>query len=158
MKLIHYLYPILCLSSILGITGCGQSGPSAVDINHTNMLRLRAAYGIFQTANGMRGPQSEEEFKGFLKLNETARVKLLKMNVAPESVDEIFFSERDGEPFKIRYGVNGMADHPLIFESTGVNGKRFVAYNQPVELDKPQYLKCWEGKVVTGVAMDAIEK
>ncbi len=138
---------VICLLLIVAVTsGCGPKGPSIAEQNNTNILRARAAYGVFLVGHGMQGPKSKEELMEYLKTSETARVKLAKMDVSPESMDEIFISDRDGEPFKIRYGVKGMADHAVIFESVGVDGKRYVAYNKPIELDKAAYDKAWQGK------------
>jgi hypothetical protein len=134
-----------CLLLIL-ISGCGPKGPSLAELNNTNILRARAAYGVYLISHGLKGPKSKEELMDYLKNSETARVKLKKIDVSQDSIDEIFISERDGEPFKIRYGLRGMSDHAVIFESVGVDGKRMVAYNTPVELDDAAYEKAWKGK------------
>jgi len=69
------------------------------------------------------------------------------MQIDRENLDELFMSERDGEPFKIQWGVKGWGDRALVFESVGVNGKRLVALSETREVDDAEYEGLWSGKI-----------
>ena len=56
-------------------------------------------------------------------------------------------SDRDGEPFKIRWDQKGVADHAIVFESVGVEDKRYVALGVPRELDAEEYDGYWTGAI-----------
>ena len=60
--------------------------------------------------------------------------------------DEIFISERDSQPFKIRYGISSDRDEAIVFEAVGVDGKRMVGFFTPRELDPADYDAYWTGK------------
>ena len=134
---------------VIGLIGCVRE-PSLdfSQYNKTNIQRLRNSYGMFTSDNG-RAPKDEAELKDFLKNNRPAGVRLKRMGITPEMIDGIFISERDNEPFKIRYEVNGRGDHAIVFENTGVNGKRLVAFYEPRELDSEEYEAYWSGKIKT---------
>ena len=129
------------------VLGCGEQLPG-VKFNQTNIRRLRTAYNIYARLNNLEGPKSEEEFKEFLKSDLTAKVRLERIGVDIASVDDIFISERDGKPFRIRYGLKGSKDQGVIFEEEGIDGKRFVALWDPVEVDAETYDQYWSGKKV----------
>lgn len=137
-----------CLFLLAVCLGCGGGNPvpSLADVNNTNMKKLRGAYGLYQLKHGLVGPKNEEEFKNYLKVDAGAKVKLGRMGVTPETVDDIFISERDGQPFKVRYGLKGLSDHAIVFEAEGVDGKRFVSFIEPRELDALEYERLWNGE------------
>ncbi len=127
------------------VLGCGET-PPGVKYNSTNVRRVRTAYNIYARLNNLKGPTSEEEFKEFMKSDLTAKIRLERIGVKVEDFDEIFISERDGKPFKVRYGLKGTQDHAVVFEEEGVDGKRFIAFWDPVEVDPDEYDKHWSGK------------
>ena len=93
---------------VMGLSlGCG--GPDPTDLlaeaNNSNIQRLANLYEAYQSRHDWRGPTDEEDFKSFL--NGWNPRKLANIGVEPNSVDDVFISERDGEPFKVRYGVPG---------------------------------------------------
>jgi hypothetical protein len=117
--------------------------------NETNIQRLANLYFTFQMKNRWQGPKDEEQFKKFLK--SYSRDKLTRIGINPDSIDELFVNERDGEPFKIRYSVRGSAmgsSEPVVFESTGVDGARMVGFlnMEQREVDESEYNDLWEGK------------
>ena len=68
--------------------------------------------------------------------------------VDPNALDKLFISERDGQPFKIRYGVLGSAmgsSAPVIFESAGDSKGRLVGFldMQQREVDESEYKSLW---------------
>jgi hypothetical protein len=115
--------------------GCGSN---ELDSPTANKLRgLAKLYLDCAVSKSGPGPANEEEFKKHLRRLEGF---VLKMNgVDPAALDEAFVSERDGEPFVIRYGVSighisGTSAPLVAHEKTGKNGKRLVAFaNAKVE-------------------------
>ncbi|MEQ8208920.1 MAG: hypothetical protein RH917_03740 [Lacipirellulaceae bacterium] len=130
---------------VIVAVGCGDSVPTLADVNNTNIKKLRGAYGLYLVNHGMKGPENEEEFKQYLKTDEGAKVKMGRMGVTPEMVDSIFISDRDGKPFKIRYGLKGLGDHAIIFEEVGVEGKRQISFIEPREVGAEEYEQLWNG-------------
>lgn len=129
------------------LAGCGESQPSLADYNNNNMKKLRGAYGLFLVSHNLRGPKDEEELKEFLTTSPDAIRKMERQGVPKDKILDIFVNERDGQPFKVKYGLNGLGDYPIVFEETGVDGKRFVAYTTPKELNNDEYEKAWDSKV-----------
>jgi len=62
-------------------------------------------------------------------------------------LDEIFVSERDGEPFKIRWNLKGIDDFPIVFEAYGVEDMRLVALTPVREVDKEDWEGYWSGRL-----------
>ncbi|QDT69832.1 hypothetical protein MalM25_27740 [Planctomycetes bacterium MalM25] len=136
---------ILIIAGLL--TGCGGDSIDArvAALNSTNIQKLYNCYSLFQHYNGYRAPKDEAEFKEFLLRPRYAK-NLSRMQIDPANLDAIFVSERDGEPFRIRYGVNGLGDKAIVFEATGVEGRRLVAMQEAQELDDAEYEAHWSGK------------
>lgn len=74
-----------------------------------------------------RAPKNEQELKDFVAAKGDPFLKPLDL----ESPDQLFVSERDGEPFVIVYGQppKGMRGDLVAYEQTGVDGKRRVGYS-----------------------------
>jgi hypothetical protein len=137
---------LLLLFTAVSFVGC-NNGPRVTDIYSTNIRKLQASYMLYLESHGFVGPKNEEEFKDFLKNNPTAVHLLKRIDVTPDIVDDIFISERDGEPFVVRYGVEGEADHAVIFEAVGDEGKRLIALTSPKEFGKEEYEDYLSGKI-----------
>lgn len=134
---------VFCLlgvnACLLVLIGCGGGQNfSVADLNRENIQRLRNAYALYETSVG-RPPKNEEEFKDFLTSDRGTRIRLDRMGVTQDMVDSIFISERDNQPFVVRYGVSGMGDQAIIFEAQGVGGMRMVGFFEPEELDSVTY-------------------
>lgn len=129
------------------VVGCGAGDSKSVAAyNKTNIQKLRNAYSIYATTKG-KPPADEESLKEFLKTDEGTRIRLGRMGISVEEVDEIFVSERDQLAFKIRWKISGPKDHAIIFEAEGVDGMRMVAFYEPRELDEDEYNRHWNGEV-----------
>ena len=136
----------------LAMIGCGEGNVGGKMLNKgldSNIQRCRSVYGLYIARHSMQGPKDEAEFKEFLNGLDADRLSVI--NVDPNNRESILVSERDGEPFKIRWGVSDRARGPLkpiIFEATGVDGKYLVAFTggEPREVDKAEYDKLWAGE------------
>lgn len=143
--------PLLCSLTIavawMSAVGCRdttiEDGVAA--LNKTRIQQLYNCYSLYGHYNQYRGPKDEASFKEFL-LQPKYEKNLKMMQIDRDNLDEIFVSERDGEPFKVRYGVNGLGNKAVIFETTGVDGKRMVANATPVEVEADEYEAYWSGK------------
>jgi len=140
-----FLYGLLLLSFAVHI-GCGKRDRIR-EVYSTNLKKLHGCYMLYLEEHGYKGPETEEEFKDYLKTNPTAIHLLKRIDVTPEIVDEIFISDRDGEPFIVRYGVKGVADHAVVLESVGLEGKRLVALAEPIEVDDDEHAKYLSGEI-----------
>jgi hypothetical protein len=138
-----------CCVLLAVVTGCAESANNDKAIaraNSTNIQRLSNLYFTYQTKNEWRGPAGEPEFKEFIRSYN--QQKLARIGVDPQAADALFTSERDGEPFKIRYSVQGSAmgsSEPVVFESVGVDGKRQVGFLNmtQAEVDDAEYESLW---------------
>lgn len=139
---------------VMGLfVGCSStSDPDSViaSVNKTNIERLANLYSAYQSSHEWRGPADEAQFKAFLHgLNAHM---LSRISVDPNALDQLFISERDGQPFKIRYGVPGSSmgsTAPVIFESVGDGKGRLVGFlnMQQREVDASEYDALWSAKV-----------
>jgi hypothetical protein len=138
-----------CCVLLAAFTGCAGSvnnDEAIARVNSTNIQRLSNLYFSYQTKNEWHGPVGEPEFKGFIRSYNPQ--KLARIGVDPQAVDALFTSERDGQPFKIRYSVQGSAmgsSEPVVFESVGVDGKRQVGFLNMThaEFDPAEYESLW---------------
>ena len=148
-------YCFLVMSSLVLplLSGCGGRGSSADQMvaanNDTNIKRLGNLYGFFHLKNQFRGPKDEAEFKKFIGEQDAARLKLA--GITSSNVADLFASERDKQPFKVRYGVNTQLRGPslaVIFEADGVEGKRQVGFTggSVEEVDATRYDELFTGR------------
>lgn len=135
------------------LAGCGDSSdPNAAiaAVNQQNIQRLANLYFTYQMKHEWHGPPDEQAFKQFLRGYNPD--KLTRIGIDPNNIDKLFVSERDGEPFKIRFGVLGSAmgsSEPVIFEAKGINGQRNVGFLNMVqrEVDDAEYNDLWAGRM-----------
>jgi len=152
IKLIRFVVLCGCLFAGL-VIGCSSSSDPDSAIaraNATNIQRLANLYFTYQSQHDWRGPAGEAEFKSFIHGYNPH--KLSRIGVDPGALDKLFISERDGQPFKIRYGVIGSAmgsSAPVIFESTGDGKRRLVGFldMQQREVDESEYNTLWTATV-----------
>jgi hypothetical protein len=143
-------FVVLSGSLLAGLlVGCSShTDPDAAiaRVNGTNMQRLANLYFTYQSQHDWHGPPDEADFKSYLHGYNAH--KLSRIGVDPNALDKLFVSERDGQPFKIRYGVQGSAmgsSAPVIFESTGDGKGRQVGFldMQQREVDDSEYNSLW---------------
>lgn len=100
------------------------------DANRSNIQRLTNLYTRHQMQRGSQGPKNEQEFRKYIE--GVDKETLEKMDIDLAQIDDLFTSERDNQPFEIRYGVRssfreGMVG--LVFEAEGVGGVRQVGFS-----------------------------
>jgi hypothetical protein len=133
------------------LVGCSSSSDpvdAVTQANSTNMRRLTSLYMEYQSANNWRGPEDEAKFKKFIQGISPPR--LARVGVDANKLDELFVSERDGQPFKIRYKVLGEvhgSSEPVVFEAIGDGGTRMVGFldMQQREVDAAEYDRLFAG-------------
>lgn len=141
----------LLLSTVIFSLGCGGADSKSMiaDANDNNVKRLATAYSFFHLKNKFKGPQDETEFKKFISEQDPARMELAGIDV--NDVDQLFVSERDEMPLKIRYGMNTRIrgpSLPVVFEETGVDGMRQVGFTNGSmqEVDDTEYEALFAGE------------
>src|SRR5436190_10432313 len=144
---------ITCLTCIIALSiilaaGCSDGTASSIaSYNNANIKRLTNLYSSYQAAHSFQGPTDEASLRSFVK--EQAPWRLQLMQVDADKLDELFISERDHKPFKVKYGVTSGpgAVNALVFEQQGVSGKRQVGLNGGTveDADEAQYKEMWEG-------------
>lgn len=133
---------LLLLGALLGCGGGIDPNDAVARLNSTNMQRVANLYLTYQLEHDWRGPADEAQLKEFVRTYDPKRLE--RINVDPSKLDELFISERDGQPFKIRYGVPGNmmgSTEPVVFEATGVDGLRMVGFlsMEQREVDSDEY-------------------
>lgn len=134
-----------------GLASCSSNSDpvdAVAKANATNLRRLASLYMEYQSANNWRGPEDEAQFKKFIQGISPPR--LARVGVDANKLDELFVSERDGQPFKIRYKVPGNvrgSTEPVVFETTGEGGTRMVGFldMQQREVDATEYDRLFAG-------------
>ncbi|MFO0810512.1 MAG: hypothetical protein U0746_17945 [Gemmataceae bacterium] len=131
--------------------GCSsdKTAEQVAAMNDSNIKRTVNLYTAYMAHHGWATPKSEEELKGYVKVGLPAEnLKMMKVDL--EKLDEVFVSERDGKPFKIKYGAPGGmgAKVPVVFEQDGQGGIRQVAYTfgKVEDADAKRYKELFEGK------------
>lgn len=136
--------------------GCGQrdvTGDSVIKAaNPSNIHRLTNLYSAFATQRGGNGPRDEKEFREFIAALGPDRLE--RMGIDAQAIDGIFKSERDSQPFIVRYGrrnsdappSGGKADlgGVIVLEAQGADGKRqagFIGTREVKNLDATEAAK-----------------
>lgn len=147
---------VVVCALLAAAVGCGgdDGGKSALaEFNSNSMQRLANLYFAFQLDHDFKGPKDEAEFRTFIA--GVPAEKLANVGVDPAAIDVLFVSPRDEQPYKVRYSVMGSAmgsAEPVIFEATGVDGKREVGFLNMTqrEVDSAEYEALWSGKGQVG--------
>jgi len=140
---------------LLALNGC-DSGPDVAgmvgEANKTNVQKVANSLFLHQTIAG-RPPKSEEELCDFIaNADERVDKSLSMMQIDKATFKDHLISERDGEPFFVRYGVAipyGVGI-PLVLETVGVEGSRQVCWSDTkvTEVtDDKEYERLKKGKI-----------
>jgi hypothetical protein len=133
----HVRWPLLVvLVAVVALPGCGSN-----ELDSPTAKKLRALGNFYlehAVAKSGKGPVNEQEFKKHIRA--TPDHVLSVSGIDRASIDSLFNSERDQEPFVVVYGltitkVGGDAAPLVAHDKTGANGKRLVGFaNGKVEL------------------------
>ena len=142
----HFIAGLIMAIVVIAV-GCGPSRPDPkgmiAAVNNANGKRLANLYAIYQSRYLGNGPRDKATFEKFIT-QEMTPAELDGTGVDQKSLDTLFVSERDGQPFFIRYGVKSPepsspgVNLAVIFESQGVNGSVAVFMTGPKMAAVPQ--------------------
>jgi hypothetical protein len=134
------------LASFAFSVGCG-SGVQQLDKNDPSRIRMQSLailYASYLNHNGGKLPASETELKNFMLA--TGKTYLAERGI--NKIDDLFVSQRDGQPLVVSYGahklVRGFTADPIVaHEKAGLNGMRLVAFpsGAVLELDTEMFSK-----------------
>lgn len=103
-------------------SGCAKSASSSTKLQGSHVRVLTNLYSLATRTLG-RVPRDADEFKQTIaKLD--VNLKKYKVN----SIDELFISERDGQPLIVAYGPDGAKSDVVVYEQNGVDRKRMVGH------------------------------
>lgn len=110
-----------------------------------NGKRLAIMYGRFMGSptgpirgpTGFKGPADEASLRAYIARSPAAA--LAEMGIDDPQAASLFTSERDHQPFRIRYGVTGPLTtvYCIVCESEGVNGSVRVFKTDGTFVDVP---------------------
>lgn len=150
----RWLAAAIVLLAVTGLSlflGCSRDKADEMfaSVNASNIQRVANLYCVYQAQNNFVGPENEEQFKNFISQMHPSRHKSYGINV--DRLDELFISERDNQPLKIRWKLVAKPRQgpiPIAFESEGRNGKFMVAFSsfEIGEFDLAEYEQLWAGK------------
>lgn len=103
-------------------SGCNSHSNAASNNEHSHVRILTMLHTRATTTLG-RPPRDEQEFKQTLA---GLQLPLDSLNV--DSIDQLFVSERDGQPLAIHYGALPANLDVVVYEQTGAEGKRLVGH------------------------------
>jgi hypothetical protein len=142
----------LCL--VTGLVGCNRDRTAELvaAVNTSNVQRLANLYAAHQNHKNGRGPASESEFREFVRTFDPNKLKMMGIN--PDELDQVFTSEADGKPLRVRYNVGGGrgSRDPVVFEQDGKDGLKRVGYTGGTveEVDDATAQQLWAGKGASG--------
>jgi hypothetical protein len=131
--------------TLVSISGCSNSVESQVAaMNDSHIKQVTNLYFAYSSAHFGGLPKDEASLKSFVK--EMSPHKLELMHIDPNKLDEIFTSQRDGKPLKIKPSVG--SPPAVVFETEGRNGIREVGFLGPTVklVDNTEYDKLWNEK------------
>ena len=126
MQLRWSLIGALIFTVVVGCSSAEKKQSLQREASHLHwLLRLYT----FARQKG-KSPNSEQEFKQFIGSIDPAMADRTRAGANITSTDELFISERDGQPYTVFYGTRpkGVGNDVLAFEQKGVGGKRYVGY------------------------------
>lgn len=121
-----YLCTLAAACLLLGCTS--QDTKQVGEIESSNLRWLLRLYALTGHKNG--APKSEKQFKEAIAALDAATRDRVLAGAGVQSADELFVSERDGQPFVVFYQAPpGVARGLFAFEQQGTNGVRYVGYS-----------------------------
>ena len=140
---------------ILTIVACDR-GPSVnalvAQATDSNVKRVAKMYTIFMRKNNWRGPKDKNELINFIGQQNSDQMRT--MGIDPGKLDGLFLSERDQQPLKIRWQMEGSPMAPpfaIVFEATPEPeqelGYQVGFTGSPArQVDQQEYDRLWSGE------------
>jgi hypothetical protein len=127
-RIAAYAQMIAVCALFVGCSGPGVENKVA-GMNDSNIKRVANLYMAYQRVHNWQGPKDKTAFTDFIQKEMPAH-RLEMMQVNANDIEGLFTSERDGQPFQIRYGIGGGPGWAVavVFEKMGVEGKRQVSF------------------------------
>ena len=114
-KPVAFLAIAMLIVSVLLSLGCSKAeDPAAVEMR-SNMRALAVCYGDYMKANRGRIPKNEKSFRKWLEKRGDDYLDSLKV----DSIDDVFISSRDNEPYVVIYGKKQSI---VAYEAVGIDG------------------------------------
>jgi len=117
-----------CLLAAITVIASGCHSSASTGANKQETSRLKPLLVLYTSATTAlhHPPQNEAEFKKYIASQRGRMLDVLHV----ENPDELFVSERDGQPYVISYGPppSGKERNVVAYEKDGVEGKRMVGY------------------------------
>jgi hypothetical protein len=112
------------------LAGCGSQGTAGSSDPSSSHLRWLLMFRTQAISQG-QVPKNEEDFKRFINSLDTAALDRVKAASGVSNIEELFASERDGQPYVFFYGQPpaGVTGDVVAYEQSGIDGKRFVGYS-----------------------------
>jgi hypothetical protein len=89
----------------------------------TSHIRLLTSLHALATTQLGHVPRDTQEFKQSI-----AKLSVSSEMLGGGSIDELFVSERDSQPLVVIYGSTPRDSDVVVYEQTGLNGKRQVGH------------------------------
>ena len=120
---VRYVAWLLTLCASVGLGCTKNENENSLAKHQSSHVRILANLHALATTKLGHVPRDAQEFKqAITKLG----VNLENRKVG--SIDELFISERDGQPLVVAYGTTNLESDVVVYEQTGVNGKRLVGH------------------------------
>ncbi|HEY2826712.1 MAG TPA: hypothetical protein VGJ04_03855 [Pirellulales bacterium] len=139
------------LWALIVALGCSSQGIDAqvAAMNNANIKRVANLYAAYQNSNRGEGPKNLAALKQYTEGIPSENLEMMKIDL--KNFDSLFISERDGKPFKIKYGVMHYPLTPpdaVVFESEGRGGTKQVAWTSSKvdDVDEARYNELWGEK------------
>lgn len=132
--------------------GCydGNLRRQVAAMNDSRIKQLANLFRFYQATNGWVGPKDEGTLRTFVQ--SAPKKNLDMMGIDPAAFDQLLVSERDGKPFRVRWGVTigPLEEQAVVFEAEGREGKRLVAFTgaKSEEVEGDRYDRLWNGEAV----------
>ena len=124
------------------VAGCGSSTTSQASDVENSHLRWLLKVGTHAQSRGNL-LNSQDDYQRYIQNLEPGLRDTVMKGSGVANVDELFISERDGQPYVIFYGKRPAGVHADLvgYEQTGVDGKRFVGFGLGVveEVDEQRF-------------------
>ena len=114
--------PLLLPAFLLASAGCNGKNENALKVESSHVRLLTNLHGLASSKLG-HAPRDEQDFKQGIA---AAHMSPEKLKVG--SIDELFVSERDGQPLVVVYGTPPKNSDVVVYERAGVNGKRQIGH------------------------------